>query len=278
MARSWPRQPTNHLLLRDWSGARAGYNRAVKVGPDLAYAEIGLAYLEVFQNNNAAAGRNILQSIPAGVDPNGMVTAARWDLAMLERDYAAAEKILADFRLKDFPREGAYPKTLYQGRVALARGDVESAQRYFAAATPALEEQTRSDPEEPQGHTELGLLYAYMQRKEDALRESRRAVEMVPESQDAYHGAVLAGNLALVYALVGEQNQAIALIERLLSTPGPVAWPSSPMSITLADLRLRWEWDSLRSNPRFQKILAAAGAKTVLTTKVQATASVISAR
>ena len=50
------------------------------------------------------------------------------------------------------------------------------------------------------------------------------------------------------------------------------------MSITLADLRLRWQWDSLRSNPRFQKILAAPEPKTVLTTKVQATASVISAR
>ena len=40
---------------------------------------------------------------------------------------------------------------------------------------------------------------------------------MVPESQDAFHGAVYAGNLALVYALVGEPNQAIALIERLAS-------------------------------------------------------------
>jgi hypothetical protein len=48
----------------------------------------------------------------------------------------------------------------------------------------------------------------------------------------------------------------IVRTERLLSTPGPVQWPDYPMSMTLADLRLRWEWDSLRSNPRFQKILS----------------------
>ena len=102
-----------------------------------------------------------------------------------------------------------------------------------------------------------------MQRKEDALREARHAVELEPESQNAFHGALAAANLALVYALVGEQDQAITLIERLLSTPGPIQWPDQPKNITLAELRLRWEWDSLRSNPRFQKILAGPEPKTI---------------
>ena len=57
---------------------------------------------------------------------------------------------------------------------------------------------------------------------------------------------------------------ALTLIERLLSTPGPVGTPSeASSSITLAELRLRWEWDSLRSNPRFQKILAGPEPKTI---------------
>jgi hypothetical protein len=62
---------------------------------------------------------------------------------------------------------------------------------------------------------------------------------------------------------VGEQDEAITLIERLLTTPGPVQGLDVPQNITLADLRLRWEWDSLRSNPRFQKILAGPEPKTV---------------
>ena len=74
---------------------------------------------------------------------------------------------------------------------------------------------------------------------------SRRAVELEPESKNAFHGAGRAASLALVYALVGEQEQAITLIERLLSTPGPVGAPGdATSSITLSELRLRWEWDS----------------------------------
>jgi TolB-like protein/Tfp pilus assembly protein PilF len=246
----------DYLLVRDWPGATACYNRALEIAPDSAQARVGLAYLEVFQNSNPAAGRRILQNIPAGIDPDGVVTGARWDLAMMARDYASAEKILTDFRQEDFPKAGDLPKTHYQGRVALARGDREAAQRYFAAAAPFIEKWMHDDPNDPNPHEQLGLLYACMHRKEDAIREGRRAVEMEPEIQNAFHGAARAANLALVYALVGEPDQAITLIERLLSTPG---------NITLADLRLRSEWDPLRSNPRFQKILAGPEPKTVLT-------------
>jgi tetratricopeptide (TPR) repeat protein len=256
----------NYLFLRDWPAAFACYKRALEIKPDSVLPKIGLAYLEVVQNGNPAAGRKILQNIPAGIDRNGMVTEARWDLAMLERDYATAEKILIDSPLEDLPNAGDAPKTFYQGRTALARGDIESAQRYFAAARPDMEKRMRDNPDVLERHAQLGLLYAYMPRKEDAIRESRRAVELEPESQDAFHGAFAAGNLALVYALVGEPDQAITLIERLLSTPGALQGLGFPQNMTLADVRLRWEWDLLRSDPRFQKILAGPEPKTVLTT------------
>ncbi|HMJ05869.1 MAG TPA: tetratricopeptide repeat protein [Chthoniobacterales bacterium] len=121
----------------------------------------------------------------------------------------------------------------------------------------------REEPDDPERHGDLGLLYAYMQKKEDALRECHRAIELVPESQDAFHGAFYQGNLALVYALVGDADQAVTLLERLLSAPGALSWPIRPQNMTLADLRLRWEWDALRSNPRFQKILAGPEPQTV---------------
>jgi TolB-like protein/DNA-binding winged helix-turn-helix (wHTH) protein/Tfp pilus assembly protein PilF len=250
----------NHLFVRDWPAAAACYNRVLELNPDSVPPKIGLASLEVFRNGNPAAGRKILQNIPAGLDPDGVVALARWDLAILERDYDAAEKIVTDSPLEDF-RD--LPKTFYQGRIALARGDIESAQRYFAAARPEFEKRVRDNPDGAERRAQLALLYAYMQRKEDAIRESRRAIELEPESQNAFHGAQGAGNLALVYAFVGEPNQAITLIERLLSTPGAATYPTYAYSITLAELRLRWEWDSLRSDPRFQKILAGPEPKTV---------------
>jgi eukaryotic-like serine/threonine-protein kinase len=255
------RAALNHLFLRDWPVAAAGFTRALEISPDSVSPRISLAYLEVYRNGNPAAARNIL----AALDPHSIVALVRWDLAILERDYATAEKIVTHSPLEGLLKIGYAPKTFYQGSTALARGDIESAQRYFAASAPVFEGRVLDDPENAQRHAELGLLYAYMHRKEDALREGRRAVELEPESRDAFHGARYAGNLALIYALIGEPDQAIPLIERLLSIPGlaGAAEAIDPSNMTLAELRLRWEWDSLRSNPRFQKILAGPEPKTV---------------
>jgi hypothetical protein len=60
--------------------------------------------------------------------------------------------------------------------------------------------------------------------------------------------------LALIYARVGENDLALPLIKRLLKTPGAV--DSVDYSITISDLKYRWEWDPLRDHPRFQKLLA----------------------
>ncbi len=256
----------NHLLVRDWAAATASYNRTLEIAPDSAEAKIGLAYLELFRNGSPAAGRKILQDISAGIDPDGSVTSARWDLAIVERDFAAAEKIVSDFPLEDFPRAGDAPKVFFLGRTALARGNTASAQRYFAAAAPDIEGWVGEEPDDAHRHAQLALLYAYMQRKEDAFREGRRAVELEPESQNAFHGANMAASLALIHALLGERAEAITLVERLLSTPGPVGWPDFPQNMTLAELRLRWEWDALRSDLRCQKILAGPEPLTVLTT------------
>ena len=88
------------------------------------------------------------------------------------------------------------------------------------------------------------VICAQVGRKEDAIREGRRAVELTPESRSALDAAGVAAVMALIYAQVGEVDQAIPLIERLLAVPGPVI--EAPVSITLSDLRLRWEWDPLR--------------------------------
>ena len=247
----------HHFFMRDWPGAFAAYNHSLTIEPGSVFAKVALAYLEVHRSGNPAAGRKMLHDVPAG-----RTALTRWTLFMLERDYAGAEKALNDFAADDL--QMGYPsKAFYAGRIALARGDLASAQRSFEVALPVFKDELRDDPDNPQRHAELGLLYAYMRRDADALRESRRAVELEPESQNAFHGALYTANVALVYALIGEQEKAITLVERLLVTPGPVGFPDCAQSITLADLRLRWEWDSLRGNPRFQKILAGPEPKTV---------------
>jgi tetratricopeptide (TPR) repeat protein len=181
---------------------------------------------------------------------------------MLQRDFAAALKIL-----DEFPSEQLYPgnalelKASYQGYVALARGDAALAQRLFEKVKPIFEAEVRDHPDDARRHAYLGWLNACLGRKEDAIREARRGVELEPESRDAYHGALIASNLALVYARTGEAEQAITLIERLLSAPGSPEY-GSLASMTQAELRLGWQWDPLRSNPRFQKLLAGPEPRT----------------
>src|SRR5439155_23665435 len=127
------------------------------------------------------------------------------------------------------------------------------AEKDFAAAVGDVEKAAREAPDAAERHANLGLLYAFMGRKEDAIREGRRAVELKPESKDAYDGAIMNCCLALIYARVGEKELALPLIERLLKTPGAV--DSVDYSITINDLRYRWEWDAIRQDPRFHKLL-----------------------
>jgi tetratricopeptide (TPR) repeat protein len=106
------------------------------------------------------------------------------------------------------------------------------------------------------------LLYAYLGRKDDALREAQRAAELLPISKDGYDGAFVSALVTLVYARAGEIDRAIESLQRLLTTPGPVM-PFYEASITLAELRMRWQWAPLRNDPRLQKILASPEPATV---------------
>ena len=253
----------NHSLVRDWQASTTAFNRLLEIAPDPVFGRIYLAYIEVIRNGNAASAKAILQKIPSGINPQGDVTDTAWDLSMLERDFASAQKILDTFPSdEEFPTADRDPKAFYQGCTALARGDTELAQHFFEMARPSFEAKVRDHPDNARRHDRLGLLYAYLGRKDDAIREGRAAVELAPESKEPLRRVEFESSLALIYARTGEADQAITLIERLLSTPGAVDL-SNPYSITLADLRLRWEWDLLRTDPRFQKILAGPEPKTI---------------
>ena len=110
-------------------------------------------------------------------------------------------------------------------------------------------------PDAAEDHAKLGLCYAFLGWKDAAIREGRRAVELKPESKDVSDGAIMNCYLALIYPRGGESNLAIPLLERLLKTPGAV--DSADYSITVNDLKLRWEWDPIRSDPRFQQLANA---------------------
>src|SRR5438034_2314274 len=243
--------------MRRWPEAARWVEQMRALAPTSLVAKIQSGYVNFQWKGDTRLLKSMLEEIPAGVDPDGSVTAARWDVAMLQRDYSAAKRILEPSSANEISYSigGLTPKLFLEGCTYVAQGDNASAQKAFEQAKPAFEAAVKEAPESAERHASLGWLYALMGRKNDAIAEGRRAVELKPESKDAVDGLLMNGYLALIYARVGENDLAIPLIERLLKTPGAV--DSTDYSITINDLKYRWEWDHLRRDPRFQKLISS---------------------
>jgi Flp pilus assembly protein TadD len=261
-----PRVPHHEVaqtaaMLRDWHTATGEFRHALELAPDDVYIRQSLASALMIGEGDFAAAKAILETIPYPErdnrgNPVGDDMVLRWQLFMLERDFAGAKKVLVEFPAEEFPPPFNGRKTFLFACTALARGDPATARVLFEKARPGYESALQDRPDEPKFLARLGLLYAYLGRKDDALRDSRRAVDLISE-KDVIERPIYLANLALVYALTGETEEAVTLVERLLSKPA-----GSDNQITLIELR-SWKWDSLRSNPRFQKILAGPEPKTI---------------
>lgn len=244
-----------NTAMRRWPEAAHWVERLRAMAPASVVAKIQSGYVDFWWRGDTALLKSFLNQVPPGVDPDGGVTSVRWEVAMLDRDYTAARRAIDASTAKElsYIGEGATPRSFFEGCIALAQGDIAGAQKYFEDAQPVFEDAVKQAPSSAIRHANLGWLYAFMGRKEDAIREGRRAVELKPESKDAVDGVIVNCYLALIYARVGEKDLAFPLLERLLKTPGAV--DSVDYSITINDLKHRWEWDPIRSDPRFQKLL-----------------------
>jgi serine/threonine-protein kinase len=248
--------------LRDWRTAAERMDRVLALFPDSFNVKIQRAYIEFFWKGSTAPIRAALASLPPNLDPDGVVSFARWDVSLMDRDVAAAEHALAACQLETVTSQTGVPlpKTYLQACVDLVRGDAARARQEFEVARPVLEKTVANSPEDATRHAQLGLLYAFLGRKEDALREGQRAIELKPISHDVIEGAVVQDFYALICTRLGESDRAISQIEHLLTTPFGADYADE--SVSLSDLRQRWEWDPLRGDARFQKILAGPEPKT----------------
>ena len=257
-----PQNPniTRNLLftytsMRRWPDATREAERMRAMAPASLVAKTQRGYVDFWWKGDTHLLKSILAEIPAAVDPDGAVTGCRWDVAMIERDYATAARVLETSALDEFSylNGSTTPKSFCQACIYLAQGDAATARKFFEATRSKFEAAVQESPNSADRHANLGLVNALMARKQDAIREARRAVELKPESKDALDGALMNAYLALVYARVGEKDLALPLIERLLKTPGAV--DSAAYSITVNDLKYRWEWDPVRNDPRFQRLI-----------------------
>jgi tetratricopeptide (TPR) repeat protein len=119
-------------------------------------------------------------------------------------------------------------------------------------ATGVRDLNVRDQPEYAPAWSRLGLIDAGLGRKDDAILEGRHACELLPVSKDAVDGPYYIINLAMIYAWTGEKDLALEQLAIAARIPG---------GVTYGELKLYPQWDSLRDNPRFEKIVASLAPK-----------------
>jgi tetratricopeptide (TPR) repeat protein len=170
-----------------------------------------------------------------------------FSLDTLERQFEAALARLESTPHESFESQfGVIPKTLLLGFVYRQLDQAEKAHSAFEGARIVLEERLRQDPEDHRLHSALGIAYAGLGRKDEAIRKGKRGVELLPLSRDAHVGPDRVRDLALIYTMVGEPDAALDQIEQLLSIPANFSVPL---------LELHPQWDPLRAHPRYQEIV-----------------------
>ena len=231
-----------YLWMRVYTEAETYYDRAISLAPDKAKFYADKARLHILREGNTEAAQRLLQRASEVVEPTAQFSHVGAWVDACAGDYEAAlTKLTADGPVFS---SGAH----YYNRAAMYGflGKLEMERSYYDSARVMLEERVAAVPDDARYHGGLGIAYAGLGRKNDAIREGERAAKLAPISQDAFYNPTSAISLARIYVMVGEYEDAIDQLEYLLSIPAPLSIPS---------LRVDPTWAPLREHPRFQELL-----------------------
>jgi len=239
----------SYISLRRYDQADTWYTRALSINPDHLTPQLGKVSSYILSGGYTKNARALLDTLP-----QGPLTDYMWfTIGMLERNYQEVLDRLDSLSYETFEEQHFYfQKNLAYASVYHARKELSRMKTQAESARIVLEEDVREHPGDPRYHAALGLAYAYLGRKNDAIREGNRAIELYPVSKDAALGPRYILKLARINAVVGEDEEAVDQLEYLLSIPSSeFLW----QIVTIPYLRLDPQWDSLREHPRFQRLL-----------------------
>ena len=256
-----PREPKvyyNYGVLLFHTGyeneARVALDRALELAPESVYFRLFRADAEIIWTGDIGRAKTILSGLAPGKDPDGRVTSAYCSLAVLERNFPEAARLLKSYAGEALPGVEGYlggfgkprPRGYNDGLIRLYAGDHPGAYECFDSIRWIEEVAVKDKPQSPGVHLRLALVYAYMGWNEAAVTEAAHVVELeistgVPSTRRNFLG------LAQVYAWAGVPDLAFAQLDQFLALP--------PSGYTMHNFRLDPVWDPLRNDPRFQKFL-----------------------
>jgi TolB-like protein/Tfp pilus assembly protein PilF len=240
--------------LREYAREAAALERILTIRPNDLDTRIGRARLEVTWKADTRPLHELIESFMRQNPTSGArLAAVRIFLATAERDPKAGLRALADLGKNTYgPDAILYTRAFGEGFFGRLKGDAVAAQAGFTKARAEQQQIVNAQPDYAPAVCVLGLIDAGLGRKDEALREGRRAAELMPPSKDSINGAHIMQVLAVIYAWVGEKDLALEQLQRTVQIPGGANY---------GNLRLWPHWDPFRGDPRFEKIVASLAPK-----------------
>jgi len=238
-----------NLSMHRFEESEGWFNRALSLYPDHLPAQLGKIAISILTGGDTKKALAACQALPQHPLKDTM-----WiTLNMLERDFGAVLDRLASLPYESYEDQHFYfHKDLAYASVYYAMNDSASMKAHADAARVVLEKAVSDHAEDPRYHASLGLVYAYLGRKDEAVQEGRRAVDLHPVAKDAAQGPVYLLNLAAIYTIIGDQERAVDQLEYLLSTPhAEYLW----QLVSVPQLQLDPKWDALREVSGFKRLL-----------------------
>jgi tetratricopeptide (TPR) repeat protein len=241
-------------VLRRYSEEKAVLDRALAIEPDDVSTKVALAAVQFHWKADTHPLYQTIDSIGAA-KAGALLSAADEALscALAERDVAAAKNVIeaiGDTPLTDYSVH--LDRLIFEGVIARMTKNDGDTRALFMAARTQQEKTVQAEPNYGPALCVLGLIDAGLGRREEALREGRRAVELVPVEKDALVGPTMIKYLAMIAAWTGDKDLAC---EQLAIAVRP------PSTVSYGQLKLLPFWDPLRGDPRFEKIVASVAPK-----------------
>ena len=241
----------NYHRLRRYAAAKSAWDRLLVITPDDSTAKVDRAMVDFEWKGDTRPLHQTIDSIRATNPAAGQSIADRWlNCALAERDATAANN--ASIASGEMPivltsENVLFRRSFVEGVIARMTKDDAKARSAFTAARAEQEKIVQAQPNYGPALCVLGLIDAGLGRKEEALREGRRAVELLPVEKNAPNGADIIKYLAMTAAWVGDKD--LACEELAIAIRGP-------SNLSYGQLKLMPFWDPLRGDPRFEKIVS----------------------
>ncbi len=212
-----------YARLRLWDDAIAATDRAIALVPDQVGGYVNKVGLIYSRDGDLEAAGEVLDQIPNQEGEFAIFN--RVTYLSYKGLYDEGLRVLDQTPMKDFGNATGsyYPKVLLQAHLHALNGEDRLAKASAEHAISLLEPFVQANPKSAFSHGYLGEAYALAQRPEQAVRMAQEAVDLFPISVDAMYGPIMVGELAYIYALVGQIEDSIDQIEILMSIPAPVS-------------------------------------------------------